>query len=95
MPCATSPLTLAFQTLAHQWRVPEPDPLEAAGQAGTGEMPGGFERLCYAALAERIIDIGKACELLQKSHAEIERKPDAASGSICVSCYFPATSCCH
>jgi len=61
-----SALTVAFQTFARHWRVREPVPLEAAGLEGMGEMPRRFERLCYGALTERMINLGKICELLQK-----------------------------
>jgi len=69
-----SALALAFQTFARRWRVREPDPLEVAGQEGMGELPRRFERLCYGALAERIIDLGKICELLQRPLAVIEQE---------------------
>ncbi len=69
-----STLAYAFQTFASNWRKFEPEPLEIAGEEGKHEIPQRFERLCYWACAEKIIDEGKACELLQVSLAEIEQK---------------------
>jgi hypothetical protein len=37
------------------------------------EIPRHFERLCYRALAERLISPGKASELLQQPLANIEQ----------------------
>lgn len=66
-------LIYAFQTFARGWRSAEPDPLERDGEEGLHELPRRFERLCYWALAERLISPGKAGELLQQSQAEIEQ----------------------
>lgn len=68
-----STLTYAFQTFARGWRSNEPDPLEDPGQEGKHELPRRFERLCYWALAEKLIEQSKACELLQKPLADIEQ----------------------
>lgn len=68
-----STLSYAFQTFARGWRKIEPEPLEPKGEEGKHEIPRRFERLCYWALAERLISPGKAGELLQKSLKEIER----------------------
>ena len=59
-----SALAYAFQTFAGSWRSSEPEPLEELGAAGRHELPRRFERLCYWALAEGMISLGKACELL-------------------------------
>lgn len=67
-----STLAYAFQTFARGWRKSEPEPLEVVGDEGKHEIPRRFERLCYWALAEKLIDPGKACELLQKPLADIE-----------------------
>lgn len=67
-----STLSYAFQTFARSWRKKEPEPLEASGEEGTHEVPRRFERLCYWALAEKLITPGKAAELLQQPLAEIE-----------------------
>lgn len=58
----------AFRTYARGWRKREPELLK-----GNHEVPQRFERLCYWALAEKFIDLGKACELLQKPLADIEK----------------------
>ena len=68
-----STLAYAFQTFARGWRSSEPEPLEAASQEGQHEIPRRFERLCYWALAERLISPGKAGELLQQPLAKIEQ----------------------
>ncbi len=68
-----STLAYAFQTFARGWRKEEPDPLEPQGEEGKHEIPRRFERLCYWALAERLISPGKACELLQKPLSAIEQ----------------------
>lgn len=68
-----STLAYAFQTFARGWRKSEPEPLEVKGEEGKHEIPRRFERLCYWALAEKLIEPGKACELLQKPLAEIEQ----------------------
>lgn len=68
-------LTYAFQSIARDWRKNEPSPLEprtsSAGERQ--ELPRRFERLCYRALAERLIGSAKAVELLQRPLADIER----------------------
>lgn len=53
-----------FQTVGRTWRRQEPEPLEDVGQAL--ELPRRFERLCYRALAERLIDETRAAELLDR-----------------------------
>ena len=44
----------------------------AAALRGQEETPSRFERLCYRALAEDLISLPKAAELLQKHTNEIE-----------------------
>ena len=68
-----STLAYAFQTFARGWRRNEPHPLEDPGQEGQYELPRRFERLCYWALAEKLIGQSKACELLQQPLADIEQ----------------------
>jgi Zn-dependent peptidase ImmA (M78 family)/DNA-binding XRE family transcriptional regulator len=68
-----STLSYAFQTFARGWRTAEPEPLEGPGEEGRHELPRRFERLCYRALAEKLIAPGKAGELLRKPPAEIEK----------------------
>lgn len=67
-----STLAYAFQTFARGWRANEPEPLEVGDEKGKHELPRRFERLCYWALAERLISPGKASELLQQPLAQIE-----------------------
>jgi Zn-dependent peptidase ImmA (M78 family) len=61
-----SALAYAFQTFAKGWRLAEPEPLELPGQTGTLEAPERFEQLCYRALAEGLIGLPKAAELLRQ-----------------------------
>jgi Zn-dependent peptidase ImmA (M78 family) len=69
-----STLAYAFQTFAKGWRSAEPAPLEEADeQKGTDELPLRFERLCYRALAEKLITPGKAAELLRQPLEAIDR----------------------
>jgi Zn-dependent peptidase ImmA (M78 family)/DNA-binding XRE family transcriptional regulator len=67
-----STLAYAFQTFARGWRREEPDPLEVSDQQGTRELPRRLERLCYWALAEKLISPSKASELLQQPITTIE-----------------------
>lgn len=68
-----STMAYAFQTFARGWRKNEPNPLEDPGQEGKYELPRRFERLCYWALAEKLIEQSKACELLQRPLADVEQ----------------------
>ena len=63
---SASALAYAFQTFAAGWRKVEPAPLEPLDQPGTLEAPERFERLCYRGLAEGLIGLPKAAELLQR-----------------------------
>lgn len=63
----------AFRTYARKWRSTEPDPLEPEGEKGEHEAARRFERLCYWALAEKLITPAKAGELLRQSPSEIEQ----------------------
>ena len=65
-------LVHAFQTVAKEWRKMEPEPLEPPESRGQEETPSRFERFCYRALAEDLISLLKAAELLQKPTSEIE-----------------------
>lgn len=67
-----SSLTYAFQTIARTWRTNEPKPLEKEGHEGKREQPNRFERLCYRALAEGLISISKASELLRQPIDKVE-----------------------
>lgn len=66
-------LTYAFQSVARSWRTREEEPLESESQRGTKEVPYRFERLCYRALAEELISIQKAAELLRKPVTDVDR----------------------
>lgn len=60
-----STLIYAYQTIARGWRTQEPEPLEAPGENGQRERARRFERLSYRALAEGLISLAKAAELLR------------------------------
>lgn len=67
-----STLAYAFQTYAKGWRSSEPCQLESEEKRGEYETPHRFERLCYWALAEKLIVPSKACELLRRTIEDIE-----------------------
>ena len=60
-----------FQTTARHWRKSEPRPLDP--KLGI-EEPQRFKRLCYRALAEQMITVPKAADLLQESVAVISKE---------------------
>lgn len=62
----------AFRTYARGWRLDEPDPIPVGSGFAALEKPARFERLVYRALAEQMISVVRAAELLGKSLAEIE-----------------------
>jgi Zn-dependent peptidase ImmA (M78 family)/transcriptional regulator with XRE-family HTH domain len=65
-------LTRIFQTIARSWRKSEPEELEPQEKRGQHEQPRRFERLCYRALAEDLISVSKAAELLDCSISQVE-----------------------
>ena len=67
-----STLVYAFQTIARGWRTQEPEELEEPDIRGKRERARRFERLCYRALAEGMISLSKAAELLRLSLPEVE-----------------------
>jgi Zn-dependent peptidase ImmA (M78 family) len=67
-----STLIYAFQTIARGWRTQEPQELEESHIRGKRERALRFERLCYRALAEGMISLSKAAELLQLSVPDVE-----------------------
>lgn len=67
-----STLIYAFQTIARGWRTQEPEELEPPGIRGQRERALRFDRLCYRALAEGLISLTKAAELLQLPVPEVE-----------------------
>ncbi len=79
---SNSTLVYAFQTIARGWRTQEPEELEPVELRGQRERARRFERLCYRALAEGLISITKAAELLRLPVPEVEaglkgpQKPD-------------------
>ncbi len=73
----------AFQTFAKRWRKNEPEPLEE-NPDHLLELPHRFERICYWALAERLIAPARAAHLLQVPMNTIEsalRGPVGADAS--------------
>jgi Zn-dependent peptidase ImmA (M78 family) len=69
---AESTLVYAFQTIARGWRTQEPEQLEPPTKRGQSECALRFTRLCFRALAEGLISLGKAAELLQLPVPEVE-----------------------
>jgi Zn-dependent peptidase ImmA (M78 family)/transcriptional regulator with XRE-family HTH domain len=67
-----STLTYAFQTIARGWRTQEPEELEPPEMRGQYESAHRFDRSCYRALAEGLISLSKAAELLQLPVPEVE-----------------------
>lgn len=67
-----STLVYAFQTIARGWRTKEPDELEKPEKRGQRERARRFERLSYRALAEGLISLQKAAELLRLPVPEVE-----------------------
>lgn len=67
-----STLTYAFQSIARGWRSREPEELEPPALRGQLEKARRFERLCYRALAEGMISLSKAAELLRLPTEEVE-----------------------
>ena len=63
----------AFKSFARDWRATEPYPIEPVEQRGCFERPQRFERLCYRALAEQHISMGKAITLLRQPLEEIRQ----------------------
>ena len=66
-------MVYAFQSIARGWRTQEPVELEPDNKRGQRERPYRFERLCYRALAEGLISLSKAAELLRLPIDEVER----------------------
>ena len=67
-----STLIYAFQSIARGWRTQEPEELESPRKRGQEERARRFERLCYRALAEGMISLTKAAELLRLPVLEVE-----------------------
>jgi Zn-dependent peptidase ImmA (M78 family) len=67
-----STLVYAFQSIARGWRTQEPNELESPDERGQQERALRFERLCYRALAEGLISLSKAAELLRLPVPDVE-----------------------
>ena len=65
-------LVYAFQSIARGWRTREPEEIEPPDQRGERGKALRFERLCYRALAEGLISLTKASELLRLPVPEVE-----------------------
>src|SRR5262249_8725470 len=65
-------LVYAFQTIARTWRTVEPEQIEEPRERGRLERALRFERLCYRALAEGLISLSKAAELLRLPVTDVE-----------------------
>lgn len=65
-------LVYAFQSIARGWRTQEPAEIESPIERGTRERARRFERLCYRALAEGLISLSKAAELLRLPVPDVE-----------------------
>ena len=65
-------LIYAFQTIARGWRTQEPEELEPPDIRGQRERAVRFDRLCYRTLAEGMISVDKAAELLRLPLPEVE-----------------------
>jgi Zn-dependent peptidase ImmA (M78 family) len=65
-------LVYAFQTIARGWRTQEPEELEPLAKRGQHERALRFDRLCYRTLAEGLISVDKAAELLRLPLPEVE-----------------------
>ncbi len=79
-------VSYAFQTYARAWRTAEPMPLEAKGPFGQLEKPTRFERSVYWALADRLISLPHAADLLRRPVAQVElamRGPALGNSSHC------------
>ena len=81
-----STLIYAFQSIARGWRTKEPEELEPEKERGQRERALRFERLCYRALAEGLISLTKAAELLRLPASEVEsglKGPQSADADRC------------
>lgn len=67
-----SGLSFAFQTYARGWRTVEPLPIRPQPGLWGAEKPERFMMLVYQALAEHMISVPRAAQLLRKSLGDIE-----------------------
>ena len=66
-------MTRLFKTVGRTWRRTEPSPIEEKNQPGCFEKPKRFPRLVYRGLAEDLISISKAAELLHMPVKDVEQ----------------------
>ncbi len=66
-------VTYAFRSYARAWRTAEPMPLDPNGPFGELEKPTRFERSVYWALADRLISLPRAADLLRRPVSQVER----------------------
>src|SRR4029077_18636128 len=79
-------LIYIFQTIGRGWRSQEPQELEGPEKRGQYERALRFERLCYRALAEELISLSKAAELLRQPVPDVEaglKGPQNANADHC------------
>lgn len=79
-------VTYAFQSYARAWRTAEPMPLDPKGPFGQLEKPTRFERSVYWALADRLISLPRAADLLRRPVSQVElamRGPSLGDSSHC------------
>ena len=67
-----STLVYPFQSIARGWLTQEPEEIETPQERGQRARALRFKRLCYRALAEGFISLGKAAELLRRPVHEVE-----------------------
>jgi Zn-dependent peptidase ImmA (M78 family)/DNA-binding XRE family transcriptional regulator len=65
-------VSYAFQTYARPWRTAEPMPLDPKGDCGKLEEPTRFDRSVYWALADHLISLPRAAELLRRPVSQVE-----------------------
>jgi Zn-dependent peptidase ImmA (M78 family) len=70
-----SPETMVyiFQTVGRTWRTTEPSPIKEGRGDEILEAPRRFQRLCYRALAERLLTKETAAELLRTTVRSVEK----------------------
>jgi Zn-dependent peptidase ImmA (M78 family) len=65
-------MVYAFQTVARTWRSQEPIELEPPAERGKREAPRRLRRLCMRAVAEKLISLPKASDILREPLDRIE-----------------------
>jgi Zn-dependent peptidase ImmA (M78 family)/transcriptional regulator with XRE-family HTH domain len=72
-------VNVAFRTYAKTWRKSEPEPLALNGPYF--ETPMRFEQLVYRALAEQMLSLPRAAELLNRSVQDVEKEVRGSAAS--------------